>query len=169
MPEVPSFKRDIKIPDKLKPDEDNIVNDVGEAQLHYNWLEHIADLQGIDFKKAKILELGSGKALFLQYAKNNGINAIGVDIEPRGDFKGSQVIARIEQLPFPDESFDIIYSSFVFDSGVYDQDQSLMMKEAHRVLKKDGIYVTVEMHASLNEHYFKLIESLLPTRIWRKK
>lgn len=169
MPEGQNFKREIKILDELKPDWDNIVNNVDEAQLHYNWLNIISKQQGIDFKKARILELGSGKALFIQYAKINGINAIGVDVEPRGDFKGSQVIARIEQLPFPDESFDIIYSSFVFDSRVYEQDQNLMMKEAHRVLKKDGIYVTVEMHAAIDRNLFDLIEDLPPTKIWRKK
>ena len=44
-------------------------------------------------------------------------------------------------MPFPDESFDVVFSSAVFDSSVYKQDQVLMLKEIKRVLKYGGIYV----------------------------
>ena len=62
---------------------------------------------------------------------------------PRGSNNDSQVLARAEQLPFPNNSFDVITSRGMFDFRVYNQNPELMMNEIHRVLKKGGIYVAV--------------------------
>ncbi len=93
--------------------------------------------------------MGSGNSVFLDYLKKEGVNAFGVDARPRGNKESPQVLARIEQLPFPNESFDVIFSSAVFDSTVYTQDQQLMLEEIKRVLKHGGIYVRTDTETSL--------------------
>ncbi len=86
-------------------------------------LQSVLGEYGIDLTKcAKVLEVGSGDAEFLDYIREKGVDVVGVDIYPRGSKKSPQVISRIEQLPFPDESFDVVLSSQVFDSRIYDQD-----------------------------------------------
>ncbi|OGI60564.1 hypothetical protein A2641_03460 [Candidatus Nomurabacteria bacterium RIFCSPHIGHO2_01_FULL_37_25] len=107
--------------------------------------EHLEEMmlkdRGVDLKKAKVLELGSGNGFFLDYMISQGVDAVGLDIRPRSEgSKSSQVIARIEQLPFADESFDVVYSQQIFDSKVYDQNQTMMFREIFRVLKHGGIY-----------------------------
>ena len=89
---------------------------------------------------AKILEIGSENNVFLQYLQKSGLDAVGVDAKPRGERTENIVRARIEQLPFPDETFGLIISNAVFDSDVYHQDQLAMVKEIARVLKHGGIY-----------------------------
>ena len=85
----------------------------------------------------------------LDYAKEQGLDIVGVDVDPRGTNKSPQVVARIEQLPFPSESFDVVFSSNTMDSRHYDQDQLLMVKEVLRILKPGGLYLTVEGHADV--------------------
>src|SRR3990167_7697223 len=107
--------------------------------------EHLEEMmlkdRGVDLKKAKVLELGSGNGFFLDYMISQGVDAVGLVIRPRSEgSKSSQVIARIEQLPFADESFDVVYSQQIFDSKVYDQNQTMMFREIFRVLKHGGIY-----------------------------
>ena len=54
----------------------------------------------------------------------------------------SQVLARIEQLPFEDNKFSVVLSlGNVFDQLIYNQDHDLMMREIHRVLKPKGFYL----------------------------
>jgi len=66
---------------------------------------------------------------------------VGVDVKPRGDKKSFQIIARVEQLPFAEGSFDVVLSNAVFDKSVYTQYQDLMIGEIARVLKHGGIYL----------------------------
>lgn len=96
---------------------------------------------GIDLKTSKILEVGSGKSVFLDYLQKQGVDAVGVDARPRGETEGLPIVAaRIEQLPFPDETFDVVLSNSVFDTSVYDQDHRLMLEEISRVLRPGGVY-----------------------------
>lgn len=95
----------------------------------------------VGFKDSKILEIGSSKSLFLDYLKEQGVDAVGVDAQPHGETEGLRVVAaRIEQLPFPDDVFDIVVSGEVFDKAIYNQDHRLMLEEVRRVLKPGGIW-----------------------------
>ncbi len=117
--------------------------------MDFQVLEEVLNGQGVNLKNAKVLEVGSGNSVFLNYLRKEGVSALGVDVRPRGNKESPQVLARIEQLPFPDESFDVIFSSAVFDSSVYKQDQELMLKEIMRVLKHGGIYVRTDTETHL--------------------
>ncbi len=111
------------------------------AKMHYEHLQTKLEELGVAIPAdAKILEIGSGNNVFLRYLQKLGLDAVGVDAKPRGERTENIVRARIEQLPFPDETFGLIISNAVFDSDVYHQEQLAMVKEIARVLKHGGIY-----------------------------
>ncbi len=102
----------------------------GHQEDAYHSFINVLKRNGITLdQNTKVLELASGDSKFLDNLRSHDVNAIGVDVRPRGRNKSPQVIARIEQLPFPDESFEVIISSSVFDAQVYDQNQKLMTEE----------------------------------------
>ena len=90
----------------------------------------------------RLLEVGSGANDFLHYMRSQQINAVGVEARPRGKSRDAIVAAYIEQLPFPDSTFEIVTSSLVFDAGAYNQNQRGMIDEIVRVLKPKGIYIS---------------------------
>ena len=90
----------------------------------------------------KVLEIGSATGIFLDQMREKGIDAVGIDARPRGKGGAPHAAARIEQLPFPDRSFDFVISSSVFDDIVYDQDQAGMLQEIRRVLQPGGVFVS---------------------------
>ena len=132
-------KRIIKVPRGFFEDWE-WEDDGNPPELGFKVLQKVLEKYGLDLTKGKVLEVGSGNTEFLNYIRKNGVDAVGVEIRPRGNKESPQVVARIEQLPFPDGSFDIILSSQVFDNTVYNQDQNLMIKEITRVLKHGGMY-----------------------------
>src|SRR3989344_4613377 len=88
-----------------------------------------------------VLEVGSGKGYLLQALRKENIDVVGVDARPRDVESGRLVGARIEQLPFANESFDTVLSEGVFAENVYVQDQEKMLAEIARVLKKGGVFL----------------------------
>ena len=63
--------------------EDDMDDDI--ASFYYGNIVNILKEQGLDIKKGiKVLEIGSGNAVFLNYLKKQGIDAVGVDARPRG-------------------------------------------------------------------------------------
>jgi ubiquinone/menaquinone biosynthesis C-methylase UbiE len=95
---------------------------------------------------AKVLEIGSGNSIFLNALQKEGYDAVGVDARPRGEKVEDVVAARIEQLPFKDESFELVVALSVFDSTVYKQNQQEMIREIARVLKHGGV-----VYAAIND------------------
>jgi len=94
----------------------------------------------------KVLEVGVGMgADYLEWLKA-GAHAIGVDLSPASldlarrrcqlaGYRPDLRIADAEHLPFPDGSFDIVYSYGVMH---HSPDTALCVKEACRVLKPGG-------------------------------
>jgi len=119
----------------------------------------------------KILEIGSGLGVFIDYLRKNGYDATGVDARPRGKISEGIVAARIEQLPFSNETFNIVVANGVFDSGVYNQDQVLMIKEISRVLATGGVYIAPEKLKEATQYrtYLEEISSNRLASIYRKK
>ena len=149
-----------RFPEKLI-DEPSVFEDMDETAA-LSWISIKSHLERIGLfpsPNPKILELGSGNGIALEEMKKEGLDAVGVDLRPRSDKDVVQVAARIEQLPFADESFDLIYSSSVFDDDLYKQDQRAMLEECARVLKKGGLFVG-SVHNDITD---KMPESLVRT------
>jgi SAM-dependent methyltransferase len=117
------------------------------ARARYAMEPHIADFA--QFKNAsglKVLEIGTGMgADYLEWLKA-GAQVTGVDLSPasiekarrRCEMAGYQPDLRVadaEQLPFPDGSFDIVYSYGVMH---HSPNTPQCAREAWRVLKPGG-------------------------------
>ncbi len=141
-----------------------------ECGLYYEELLRILEGQNLKLNKdTKILEIGSGNAKMLDYFKKLlGKNVVGVDVRSRGNRDSPQVIARAEQLPFADQSFDVIFSVGAFDQEIYNQDQLLMMQEIARVLKHGGIFVAFADFIPAEVEGLNLIESDRPKSVYKK-
>ncbi len=117
------------------------------ARMRYALEPYIADFA--DFKAAqgrKVLEIGVGMgADYLEWLKA-GANATGVDLSPGSlekarlrcelaGYKTDLQVADAENLPFPDNSFDVVYSYGVLH---HSPDTPRCIREAWRVLKPGG-------------------------------
>ncbi|OGJ02200.1 hypothetical protein A3G98_02100 [Candidatus Nomurabacteria bacterium RIFCSPLOWO2_12_FULL_37_8] len=115
----------------------------------------------MEIKNLKVLEIGSGNGIFLDFLRKKGVNAVGLDVRS-GGYGSPQVAARIEQIPLKSDEFDLVLSlGNVFDQMVYDQDHDLMIREIYRVLKPKGLYLgygLAKIKASPIEGFTELIK-----------
>ena len=139
--------------------------DVDKALTRVEALRKLAPIDG-----KKLLEIGSGYGTNLAvFVKDFGIDGYGV--EPDGEGFGrsyassrelfaangldpNRIVAAVgEALPFEDQTFDLIYSSYVLE---HVQDPEKVLAEAVRVLKPGGMAVfELPNHLSYFEgHYF---------------
>ncbi len=93
----------------------------------------------------KFLEPGCGRGEFLRHFKNLGLDVCGVDICPEAaDFQKDipVSIANIEcdGMPFPDATFDAIYSKSLLE---HLSDPEAYFREVHRILKPGGLLLTL--------------------------
>ena len=99
-----------------------------------------------EFAGARLLEVGCGMGTDLLQFARGGAKVTGADLTPRsvetsrrhlalygetGDF----TVSDCEQLPFADESFDVVYSNGVLH---HTPDTACAVREVHRVLRHDG-------------------------------
>jgi SAM-dependent methyltransferase len=117
--------------------------------LHY---ENIIKNKGGE--SVKILELGSGSGLHTKTLLETGAQVMATDIAPSalqlllaglGPQYGTKLevkVADMEDLPFEDESYDIVTSAGSLSYG----DLELVTSEIKRVLKKGGTYICVDSY-----------------------
>jgi len=110
----------------------------------------------------KMLEIGCGNGNILRYFREKGINIEGGDISPASlNLCKKRVNAPLYQfdaddlnLPFPDESYDIVG---MFDLIEHIDRDDKLLKEAFRICKKNGVLIiTVPANKSFWS-YFDLI------------
>jgi len=100
-------------------------------------------------KRRSILEVGCGRGATLVELARRGANVVGLDyseealavckaLESRNGIAGRATFVKgdARKLPFPDESFD-----FVFSVGLIEhfRDPCAILSEQHRVLRPDGV------------------------------
>jgi ubiquinone/menaquinone biosynthesis C-methylase UbiE len=129
------------------------------ARSRYELEPHISEFAGFaDSKGKKVLEIGVGMgADYLEWLRHGAI-ATGIDLSQaslqmarrRCELAGLESDLRLsdaEHLPFPDSSFDIVYSYGVMHHSA---DPAQCLREAHRVLKPGGVLrVMLYHHPSL--------------------
>ena len=93
--------------------------------------------------KMKILEIGCGAGAFGRHFKGD---VKGIEISPKLSERANKfftcLVGDIKNMPFENESFDIIFSGFVIHHLV--QDIEVVIKEFRRVLKPNGKVFLIE-------------------------
>jgi len=140
------------------------------------------DLTSEDFNK-KILDVGGGRAQFARWAKENHISDKIFTIDPYAisatvaEQKSKSVAGRVQDLPFQNESFDLVVSSgavpMIF-GGMEEADEIanaifVSLKEELRVLKPGGeirfgpipaASTAIKRHAILNQELYYVLHEL---------
>ena len=124
-----------------------------EATASTNWVRvaSLKRLKSVVDPNDRTLEIGCGNASLLN-PLSYVCHAFGVDItlemlvaakQAQGKIKG---LARADacRLPFPDEQFDVVYTSRCLINVLDPEMQSLAMSEAFRVTKRSGSVVLIE-------------------------
>jgi SAM-dependent methyltransferase len=116
-------------------------------QYHFEKLHHLPRLIAFDgYKDRRVLEVGCGAGTDLVRFARGGALVTGVDISSSAielaqqNFaqQGLQADLRVadgEQLPFPGDSFDLVYAHGVVQ---YTTDSAKLVAECHRVLRPGG-------------------------------
>jgi SAM-dependent methyltransferase len=116
-------------------------------QYHFEKLHHLLRLVAFDgYRGRSVLEVGCGAGVDLARFAKGGAEVTGVDLAAsaidlaRANFeqqglKGLLRVADGECLPFPDNSFDLVYAHGVVQ---YTADPQRLVEECRRVLKPGG-------------------------------
>jgi SAM-dependent methyltransferase len=116
-------------------------------QYHFEKLHHLLRLVDFDgYRGRTVLEVGCGAAVDLARFARGGAIATGVDLAPsaialaRANFEQQGLAGRFEvadgeSLPFPDNSFDLVYAHGVVQ---YTANPQRLVDECRRVLKPGG-------------------------------
>ena len=116
-------------------------------QYHFEKLHHLLRLVDFDgYRGRSVLEVGCGAGVDLARFAKGGAEVTGVDLAPsaielaRANFsqqglRGRFEVADGEHLPFPDNSFDLVYAHGVVQ---YTANPRQLVEECRRVLKAGG-------------------------------
>jgi SAM-dependent methyltransferase len=116
-------------------------------QYHFEKLHHLVRLVDFDgYRGRMVLEVGCGAGVDLARFAKGGAEVTGVDLAPsaialaRMNFeqqglKGRLEVADGERLPFPDDTFDLVYAHGVVQ---YTANPGGLVDECRRVLKPGG-------------------------------
>jgi SAM-dependent methyltransferase len=119
-------------------------------QYHFEKLHHLLDLVDFDgYRGRQVLEVGCGAGVDLVRFAKGGAIVTGVDLAPSAialakanfDQQGLQATLQVadgEQLPFPDNAFDLVYAHGVVQ---YTADPRRLVDECRRVLKPGGVAI----------------------------
>jgi SAM-dependent methyltransferase len=90
------------------------------------------------FRNKRILEIGSGTGIQLNFLLSRGFDVVGIDINEsnyRANADDRIKIYNGHDIPFADKSFDLVFSSNVLEHIAH---RTLFQSEIRRVLKDDG-------------------------------
>ncbi len=123
-------------------------HEIGEFNLN----EFYKVVDGLGLQGKKLLDVGCGEGLDLLHFREKGPEIYGIDINPEAVKIAQEKLsltdeniteARVEKMPFVDNTFDVVASQYVFQAF---NDIESAYKEVTRVLKKDGYFVFLATH-----------------------
>ncbi len=129
---------------------DALDSDLDDLEAMFRRRRHMAviEMGSLDLAGKQVLEIGSGAGAHSCLFKRRGANVTAVDLTParalstarklaltRGENPGRAYQADAENLPFPNESFDIVYSNGVLH---HSENTAACVAEVYRVLKPGG-------------------------------
>jgi ubiquinone/menaquinone biosynthesis C-methylase UbiE len=124
--------------------------ELGIDDTNYLAFRDIPQLIQKHAKGMDALDYGCGAGRSTRFLKNLGLDVVGVDIshdmleQARSrDSSTRYYNLQSEQLPFEDESFDIVFSSFVFLEISTKKEIEKIFSEMMRVLRKDGVIIVI--------------------------
>lgn len=124
--------------------------------------------------KGKVLEIGFGSGLnllvypaavqeIMAVDNNPGLNRYAKKRIAQNQTKVRHLVISAEQLPFPDNTFDTVVSTWTLCSIA---DVSQALKEIHRVLRPDGQFLFIEHGLSTKPKIQKWQRRLTP--VWKR-
>jgi ubiquinone/menaquinone biosynthesis C-methylase UbiE len=122
-------------------DWENLTEDSEDAQWIWQHIVSALEKAGRTdvLQKLTVLDLGGRTGEFSKNLTEQGITSVSLDKQNVDTNTGAnQVRANAYEMPFPDESFDIVTSNSQFDD-IYHLDYSLLLPEVARVLKAKGV------------------------------
>ncbi len=121
----------------------NLEERVGRRRCH----QFRRVLESFPHRPGCLLDIGCGYGIFLKMAEEHGLEAVGVDLNPKAidyakDCLGvNALLGDIRDINFPDGSFNLVTLWNVLD---HVPDPLDLLLEVHRVLKDDG-YVFIRI------------------------
>lgn len=158
------------------PDKDNTPQLYGELYAKYKitGTPYLAyrDVPGILKKYVagnKALDFGSGTGESTMFLKSCGYNAVGLDINEKmiatsqgRDQNGFYIKLYDNKIPFLDDSFDLVFSSFVLLEISSKALIESIVREIYRVLKKGGIFITIGANDNTYKYDWLTINTNFP-------
>lgn len=119
-------------------------------------------------KPNTVLDVGCGEGAFIGVLKDKfpGCNAYGIDISDVGIENakkrfpnGNYLVADATKIPFDNEYFDLVVSEGLLHI-IEEENKIKILKEIHRVLKTDGIFICIVGHKKENSPNSLLFEEV---------
>src|SRR5215510_8811182 len=140
--------------------------DAIERHRYAEYAPWMPSTMGFDqFPGACLLEIGCGMGSALVQFARGGASCTGIDITPRSieitrhrfalyGLSGNFILSDGESLPFPSESFDVVYSNGVLH---HTPDTAGAIREIHRVLRTGGIAKVMLYHRNSLNYWFEIV------------
>ncbi len=140
--------------------------DAVEQHRYREYAPWMPRVMGFDqFAGQRLLEVGCGMGTDLLQFARGGAKVTGVDLTPRSieisrhhlklyGQNGEFAISDAENLPFADESFDVVYSNGVLH---HTPDTAAAVREVHRVLKPGGLARVMLYHRNSWNYWFEIV------------
>jgi len=136
----------------------------------------LKDFLKIDLGKLRLLDIGSSTGIMTNFLSKHFYETIGIDIDEQGvkfsndNFKSDHLSFKIDDamnLSFPDNSFDIVNCSHIYE---HVPDSKRLMDEIYRVLKPDGVcfFAAGNRLVFMEAHYKLPFLSIVPKWIAHK-
>lgn len=108
-----------------------------DPYLKYIFLNYHISRKKTDEERIRVLDVGCGPGIYLNFFKENSFEAYGIDLSPSACKLTKQTKASVTHLPFKNNCFDVVVLVHVIEH-LAQKEVKNFLSEAHRVLKLSG-------------------------------